>query len=361
MAKLLIIEDETIVRESLIELLELEDYTVFGAVNGQEGLTLAQNIIPDLIISDIAMPIMNGYELLVALKKEEKTSTIPIIFLTAKADIRDIRYGMQIGADDYLTKPFNKNDLFAAINSRLSKVETITKINDNKISDLKLKLATILPHELRTPLNGIISASQFLIMNKGLEESELNQFHNTIYNSANRLNRLIVNYLLYAETELIKNNTEILNNMKISIIHNNSRLIKEIVEKKLNEVNRIDDLELILDESPIKIDEDYFIKICEELIDNSVKFSESGLRIIIEGKKYNNSYQLKFTNQLSTPQKIKIDEIGAYNQDKRNIFEQQGSGMGLVIIKNLMSIYNGKINVINHENFVTIVLEFQTK
>ena len=358
MAKLLVIEDETIVRESLIELLELEDYTVYGAANGYEGLALAKEILPDLIITDIAMPIMNGYELLEELKKDETTSTIPVIFLSAKADMRDIRYGMQIGADDYITKPFNRNDLFTAINSRLIKVESITKINDNKISDLKLKLATILPHELRTPLNGIISAAQFLIMNKGLDETELNQFHSTIFNAANRLNRLIVNYLLYAETELIKNNKELLNSMKVSIIQNCDILIKDLVEKKLNDANRLNDLELNLETASIKIDEDYFIKICEELIDNTIKFSENNSRIIIEGKKNDNYFTLKFTNQVSAPTKINIDDIGAYNQDSRNIFEQQGSGMGLVIVKNLIGIYNGNIQIINHEKFVTIELQF---
>lgn len=360
MAKLLIIEDETIVRESLIELLELEDYTVFGAVNGQEGLALAQKIIPDLIISDIAMPIMNGYELLEELKKDENTSTIPIIFLSAKADTRDIRYGMKIGADDYLTKPFNKNDLFAAINSRLSKLETITKINDNKITDLKIKLATLLPHELRTPLNGIITAAQYLMFNKDLDESELSQFHQTIYNAATRLNRLIVNYLLYAETEMIKNNQEIIKKMFVTVINNANSVMEEVITKKVSESGRLEDLEMKLEESTIKIDVDYLIKICEEIIDNALKFSENGFRIIVEGTVLNNKYRLKFTNEVNIPTNINIDEIGAYNQDNRYIFEQQGSGMGLIIVKNLMLIYNGEINIVNHDKYITIILDFQT-
>lgn len=161
MQKILVIEDEELLRSSLIELLEIEDYEVIGAKDGVDGLQKAVEELPDLIICDIMMPRMNGYEVIKNLKENPITETIPFIFLTAKADRVDSRFGMDLGADDYLTKPFNKFDLYNSISSRIKKQKVVTQKYDKKIQDLKSNLASTLPHELRTPLNGILASSQF--------------------------------------------------------------------------------------------------------------------------------------------------------------------------------------------------------
>ncbi|MGY5851022.1 response regulator [Salegentibacter sp. F14] len=127
MKKILIIEDDKILRENTRELLEIENYRVFTAENGKEGLKAAKEYKPDLIISDILMPVMDGYELLKRLYQDKETRDIPFIFLSAKSEVEDIRFGMNMGADDYLTKPFHERDLLMAISTRLSKHEKIQK------------------------------------------------------------------------------------------------------------------------------------------------------------------------------------------------------------------------------------------
>jgi len=119
--KILIIEDNDDIRENVIEILELAGYTVASASNGKAGVELAFNDVPDIILCDIMMPEMDGYGVLYLLSKRPETVAVPFIFLTAKAEHFDRRKGMEMGADDYLTKPFDDMELLNAIESRLKK------------------------------------------------------------------------------------------------------------------------------------------------------------------------------------------------------------------------------------------------
>ncbi|SEO85169.1 cAMP-binding domain of CRP or a regulatory subunit of cAMP-dependent protein kinases [Mucilaginibacter gossypiicola] len=119
--KILIIEDNTDIRENVVEILELAGYTVFEADNGKTGVELATKNLPDVILCDIMMPELDGYGVLYMLNKNPETAAIPFIFLTAKAERIDQRKGMEMGADDYLTKPFDDMELLSAIESRLRK------------------------------------------------------------------------------------------------------------------------------------------------------------------------------------------------------------------------------------------------
>lgn len=127
MKKILLIEDNPDIRENTAEILSLAQYTVFTAENGKDGVQLALKELPDLIICDIMMPVLDGYGVLHLLSKNETTAGIPFIFLTAKADREDVRKGMSMGADDYLTKPFNDQELLSAIETRLNKNELLRK------------------------------------------------------------------------------------------------------------------------------------------------------------------------------------------------------------------------------------------
>lgn len=123
--KILLIEDNEEMRENTAEILQLSQYKVITAKNGKEGVALAEKELPDLIICDIIMPAMDGYSVLESLSKNSITTHIPFIFLTAKVDRADFRKGMEMGADDYLTKPFDETELINAIEIRLRKSEIL--------------------------------------------------------------------------------------------------------------------------------------------------------------------------------------------------------------------------------------------
>ncbi len=127
MTKILVIEDELFVRENIVELLEAEDFEVFSTDNGILGILWAQENMPDLVICDVMMPEINGHDILIEMRELPETALTPFIFLTAMSDKGDIRQGMELGADDYLTKPFTREELLGAIDSRLIKQARLVK------------------------------------------------------------------------------------------------------------------------------------------------------------------------------------------------------------------------------------------
>jgi CheY-like chemotaxis protein/CRP-like cAMP-binding protein len=148
MKKVLLIEDDAVLRENTAELLELSGYTIITAPNGRIGVEMAKSNLPDIIVSDIMMPELDGYGVLKALSSLPQTKYIPFIFLSAKTERQDVRMGMDLGADDYITKPFNEDELVSAIESRLAKVTilkeqiTVDKVDENPdeirtLNDLK--------------------------------------------------------------------------------------------------------------------------------------------------------------------------------------------------------------------------------
>lgn len=141
MKKILLIEDNAEMRENTAEILELANYKVVTAPNGKEGVRMAQTEHPDLIISDIMMPELDGYGVLHMLSKDSATASIPFIFLTAKAEKSDYRKGMGLGADDYLTKPFDDMELLHAVETRLKKAERLKAEFSKDISGLNAFLS----------------------------------------------------------------------------------------------------------------------------------------------------------------------------------------------------------------------------
>jgi DNA-binding NarL/FixJ family response regulator len=121
MKKILVIEDQAPMRRNLVTILEMEGFQALTADNGRDGLELARKERPDLILCDVMMPALDGYGVLQGLRDDKSTSTIPFIFLTAKGEKTEVRAGMNLGADDYLAKPVTREDLLAAITSRLER------------------------------------------------------------------------------------------------------------------------------------------------------------------------------------------------------------------------------------------------
>lgn len=131
MKKILLIEDDIVLRENTAELLELSGYKVETASNGRAGVEVAKKYLPSIIVCDIMMPELDGYGVLESLSKNDSTKYIPFIFLSAKTERQDIRKGMDLGADDYITKPFNEEELVSAIESRIAKSAILLEERQN--------------------------------------------------------------------------------------------------------------------------------------------------------------------------------------------------------------------------------------
>jgi diguanylate cyclase len=163
MKKILVIEDEEFVRENILELLDTEGFEVIGAENGRIGLDLAKAMEPDLILCDVMMPDLDGYGVLTKLRQEPAMASTPFIFLTAKAAKTDFRQGMELGADDYLTKPFTRAELLGAISSRLKKQVAVQKRYSDELQQAKEQLNYLIHHDSLTNLpNQMLLRETFL-------------------------------------------------------------------------------------------------------------------------------------------------------------------------------------------------------
>ncbi|TAF38245.1 MAG: EAL domain-containing protein [Oscillatoriales cyanobacterium] len=165
MNKILVIEDDRVIRENILKLLKAEGYDVTGAENGAMGLNAAVSNLPDVILCDVMMPQLDGYGVLEALRSHPVTATVPFVFLTGKADRSEVRQGMELGADDYLTKPFTKAELVGAVSSRLKKQAALAKQQDNLRSQSNelLQEAADKLEQIKTNLCGALDRQEFQV------------------------------------------------------------------------------------------------------------------------------------------------------------------------------------------------------
>ncbi len=160
MKKILVIEDEEFVRENIVELLEAEGFEVYDAENGCLGIDVAKSKLPDLILCDVMMPGLDGLGVLATLRKDAILAAIPFIFLTAKAAKSDFRQGMELGADDYITKPFTRNELLGAISTRLEKQATVEKRYNTELQHAKSQLNYLIHNDSLTKLPNRLSLQE---------------------------------------------------------------------------------------------------------------------------------------------------------------------------------------------------------
>jgi EAL domain-containing protein (putative c-di-GMP-specific phosphodiesterase class I)/FixJ family two-component response regulator len=165
MKKILVIEDEQVIRENILKLLKAEGFDVTGAANGLQGLSSAMSNVPDVILCDVMMPKLDGYGVLAALRSNPISATVPFVFLTGRADRSQMRQGMELGADDYLTKPFTKAELVGAVVSRLKKQQAVAEqYNSVRADNSKFTKNTCNRLEwLKTNLWGALEREEFQV------------------------------------------------------------------------------------------------------------------------------------------------------------------------------------------------------
>ena len=351
MNKILIIEDQVSLKDEISDLFSFEGYLAYSAHNGIDGLEMARKLLPDLILCDIMLPGLNGHEILKELRQDEATRLIPFIFMTALSERGDYRTGMELGADDYIAKPFTWEELHRSVKSRLKKSKDHKDSADESLDELRRNIISSLPHELRTPLNGILGFAQLLKSDPEMFNiEELKDVGENIYKSANRLYRLIQNYLLYAQLELRKPGEN-----GVYTLTQAEKYCETVALDYARRNNRQQDLEQHLEEGNIPVAETDFVKIMEELLDNAFKFSVPGSKVEVDCGVAAGSFFVKVTDHGIGMKPEEITKIGAYMQFNRRLNEQQGSGLGLIITKLIVEMYHGTFEVSSNEGTGTAV------
>jgi two-component system, sensor histidine kinase and response regulator len=349
---LLVVEDELDVRENLTEILTENSYKVVTAANGHDAMKKLTKNIPDLIISDITMPVMDGFELLEYVQSSKNFSHIPFVFLTAKSSMQEMRSGMSLGADDYLTKPFRASELLDIVRIKLKKKESIQK----QLNEIKESIALSIPHEFRTPLTPIVGFSSMLSEDlKSLTPEEIEEMSSAILASALRLRTSVEKFILFSTLHYELNNFESNHAIRNNIVQDiEFRILDVVVNEKKYKSGTIG-FESKVEECRLKIDETYFGICIKELVENAFKFSFDNTKVKITGKNTGDYYELAIENTggwLSKDQIKKIDVL-----TKQYDPTMPGSGLGLPIVKRIVEYFGGIMEVISkHKKYTKVTI-----
>src|SRR6185295_12534351 len=244
MTTVLVIDDDSAFRATLAASLQKKGFEAIEATDGAEGVKLAQAQHPDLILCDVNMSGADGYLTLHALRHDPKLGAIPFLLMTGQPDDAGMRQAMELGADDYLPKPFNNQQLFAAIEARVQKHQNIRNQVEEKLAELRSSISQALPEELSGPIKQIVGLTEFVsTAYRHLELSEIVTLAKDVHQWTLCLQRLVDNCLLYAELEVLAIDKE-----RIEALRKHKTFVRDVVEpaliQKAKQMERYPDLVL---------------------------------------------------------------------------------------------------------------------
>ena len=345
-ATILVVEDDTALLQGLRDILELSDYHVLTARNGVEGLAVLQNRVPDLIVSDIKMPRMDGYQFYGQVRARPDWVSVPFIFLTAKSEKADVRHGKILGADDYITKPFEEADLLVAVRAKLNRRAQLDAAHSRQVADLKRTILTTLNHEFRTPLTYITTYADML-STANIGSDEFKEFMRGIQAGSERLRRLVDDFILLVELQT--GEAQQTYDRRCTRMPDLSLLLSLAVERVRSraEARRV----RLVEETrgplpPILADREYLLDAVVRLLDNAIKFSrKEGGAVTLRAALGDRGVRIEVVDQGIGMPAAELDKIfDMFYQIDRAKLEQQGSGSGLSIVQNIVRMHGGEIN-----------------
>lgn len=330
---ILLAEDEPIVAEAIAEVLRGDGYEVEAVSDGEAAWQRLQTgRPPDLVLTDITMPGRTGRELLQSIRGRSAFDELPVIFLTAHADLADIRAGLALGADDYITKPFDPRDACQSIKVRLDRARKLR----NRRGQLGHFMMRYLPHELRTPLAAIIGFADLMKMNAadglGLTPEENADFAAGLMTSAERLERVMKNFTLWLDLESRRQSLGT-DPRSIPLYPRWLESLKSALVARAQRNGRSSDLKLRIEPAALPVPDSCLSAICEQLLDNACKFSPPGSPIEVFGRREGGGYRLMVCDQGRGMTPAQIASIGLFQQFDRERLEQQGLGLGLELCR----------------------------
>jgi two-component system sensor histidine kinase/response regulator len=348
-ANILVVEDHVPLRAAIKQVLEAADYAVLTATDGVEALEAMKQVLPDLIVADIMMPRMDGYDFYDAVRSQPEMVPIPFIFLTAKAEKEDVLKGKQMGAEDYIVKPFDPQELLVIIKARLGRAHAIREAAEEEFVQLKREIVNMLSHELRTPLTYIQGyASLALDDIPNLSPEALEEFLQAIKQGADRLTRLVEDSLILVRLDTGQAEQEY--NMLVKKHDDLGDIVKKVVEK-WNERAAAQNIALEINAAPslppVRLCRSFFEDTLGRLIDNAIKFTKKrGKTVTVSSRAADDWVEIAIQDRGVG---LSADEIPRlftrFRQLNRETMEQQGTGLGLAISQELIALHGGEIVV----------------
>ena len=349
--KIILFEDDKNVKDSVMEILTSENYSVFHLDSDADLNKMLGEIKPDLIISDVMMPVKTGLDLIKEIKSIDQYSDIPFIFLTARSDHSDLREGMNLGADDYIVKPFKAKDLLRSVELRIKKSELIKE----KIERFSKSVALSVPHELRTPLISLMGYSDLIIDDFDfLSDNDIIEYVKRIKFSTGRLHKVIEKFILYSNLLMIDVDEELKNKFLEKTEFDLSELISRTAISIASDYDRNKDLKLNLEAAGVCLPEDLLLFVLTQLIDNAFKFSTAGTPVTINLQQVSSGYELSITDNGMGMSLEQLKEIEAFSQIDREKLNQSGNGLGIAIAIKSLAFIGSKLIIESQLNKGTV-------
>lgn len=354
MSTILVIEDDISVRLPLVDLLELEGYDVVEARDGVEGVELAEEKMPDLILCDVMMPRLDGFGVVKLIRGNPALVMTPFIFLTARIEKIDTEKGLNLGADDYVSKPFDPAFLILRIRSRIKKY----RVMKESVNQVRESLIGKVPHEFRTPLNGILGFASMMKENALiLNPSEVRDFSSLIVESGERMLQTVANYVKHLELQVDLGKSDLPEKYKGAHCEVEPKLLDSLLEGLHGQFPlRKGDCEFFIVPARLAVSEDDFLFIFQQLLDNALKFSAPNSRVSLNTVVDSQHYVVSVADQGQGMDKELIPSLGPFIQLNREANEQQGMGLGLSIVRALCSIYEGSLSITSQPSEGTRVI-----
>lgn len=348
-ATILAIEDDPAMLELITFLLEEEGHRVLPAGSGEAALAFLEEESPDLIVSDVMMPGIDGFGLYTRVRARADWSQIPFIFLTARGERSDVRRGMELGADDYLVKPFEPEELLSAVKVRLARANE-AKAAFNQISaSLQQRIIQTLIHEFRTPLALVIGYTE-LLESSG-QEMDDDSFQTTLQGlhfGSRRLLGLVEDFLLLSQLQTgaiasaarqERRKTEEPDQVLSQIV---AQYERQAAARNVSLVTDLGARGLVVAVGQADLKE-----MVRRLVDNAIKFSKSqGGLVSATTRRDGDFWMLEVADRgIGIRQEALSWIFDAFRQVDRGQMEQQGTGIGLTIVRGLAEAYGGRVGV----------------
>ncbi|MEY4939715.1 MAG: hypothetical protein RIQ93_1450 [Verrucomicrobiota bacterium] len=347
-AAILLVEDDEHVRALAETTLTLAGYRVVAVRDGCEAMAELPRLRPDLVLSDLRMPRCDGWQLLQWVRRQREFDTLPFIVLSALIDVPHVRQVMALGADDYLTKPFEPEDLLATIAVRLARTARI----EARCHEVEKFLARILPHELRTPLAGVLGYSELLIMaataGEEIPRSKLIRYGENIQRSGRQLLGLAEDLSLWAEFEKRLGQNARVQGAEPREIWLAAGILEPCLRQRARHYQREADLALRLEGAVLAGLPPGLAQITGHLVDNAFKFSPPGTTVEVSGRIAGESYIFEVMDRGPGLPAEQIAQIEVLRQFGRDAKEQQGIGLGLVLARNFAHLAGGRLELENN-------------
>ncbi len=352
---ILVVDDQPDNFDIIETLLAAQNYQLYYAASARNAVELLETLKIDLILLDVMMPEVDGIQACRNIKADPKFASIPIVMVTALNTKEDLASCLQSGADDFISKPIHKVELEARVHSMLRikqqydeiydlsqiQQETIS-ILETSIDKLRTNLLASMPHELNTPLNGILGGINLLLFDLDeMPPDEIRELLEISQSAALRLESVVQRLLLHLQLELTGQIPRQLLD-QTSCLHS---IVETVLTKQADRAKRDADIRLSVDTIELQIPPQYSHALITELVDNAFKFSTPGtpIEIVSDWDGSHCNVLICSYGRIMTPEQI--NEIGAFMQFDRKLYEQQGLGLGLKIVQSIVKAIGGSFSI----------------